>query len=116
MLKRKGVCDGDVAGDVDEQDGVFRTDGVERWRVGNFLSGQSVWSQPEPTIHSAFLVSGDGGGNGLLDLLDAGDAVDANGQHICACAAHMHVRVVEAGSRIDFQLDRFDVSLAPHSR
>ena len=39
LLERERICDGDVAGDVNEEDGVFRTDGVELLTRGEFLVG-----------------------------------------------------------------------------
>ena len=46
----------------------------------------------------------------FLQFFDAGDAVDANGQFICACAADVDVGVVEAGhDEMIVELDGFDV-------
>ena len=80
---------------------------------GEFLVGPQRVIPPGAGDPLAFFVRGDGGGDALLHFFDGGDAVEADGEQVCAGAAQVNVGVVEAGhDEMVVELDRLGVFVA----
>jgi hypothetical protein len=96
-LKRQRIRHGDVTGDMRQQYGILRGDGIQIPPRRKFLF------RPERVIPSAagdplaLFVLRDGPGKAFLQLRNGGRSVQADGQPILAGAAEMHVCIVEAG-------------------
>ena len=66
LLERERIGDGDVAGNVNEENGIFRADGVELLARGKFFVGPESVVPTGADDPVAFFVSGDGCGDGAF--------------------------------------------------
>src|ERR1700751_4180088 len=113
QLKRDGVCDRYVAGDVCKEDGIFWRDRVELLLGGEFFVGPEGVVPAAAGDPIAFFVGGYGTGYALLQFFRGGDTVQADCEHVGGGIAQMDVGVVEAG-HYEFvaELDGFGVFFA----
>src|ERR1700722_5931783 len=83
-------------------------DGIELLLAGKFFIRPEGMIPAEANDPLAFFVLLNGIGYALLQLLDAGDAIQPDGEHIRARAAEVHVGVIETRhDEFPFELDGF---------
>src|SRR5438552_9516571 len=112
-LEGERIRDSYVAGNVGEDNGILRRDGIELLAIGEPLL------RPERVVPAAagdplaFFVLRYGRGYALLHFLDGRYARQRDGKFIGSGAAKMHVRIVEAGHyKLAVEMDRLRAFLA----
>ncbi len=80
-----------------QENRILRRDRIEFLFIGEFLVGPQRVVPATAGDPLAFFVLRHGIGDALLQLFNAGDAVQPHGEHVRARVAEVHVGIIEAG-------------------